>query len=66
MVRSSSHEADQLERFYLSHADPAMKVGNLHSLKPQLVVEEIESLEKPRDAIQIRASLNEPLTSAFA
>ena len=63
LARNAGTSVDQLERFYLSHADPAMKVGNLHSLKPQPVVEEFEVPDEPRGAIQIRASLDEP---AFA
>ena len=63
LARNAGTSVDQLERFYLSHADPAMKVGNLHSLKPQPVVEEVELSERRRCGIQIRASLDEPVFS---
>ena len=66
LARNAGTSIDQLERFYLSHADPAMKVGNLHSLRPQPVVEEVELPEMHRGGIQIRASLDELGTLAFA
>ncbi|MCL6684082.1 tyrosine-type recombinase/integrase [Sphingomonas alba] len=60
LAKNAGTSVDQLERFYLSHADPAMKVANLHSSKPQPVFQFIEPPEDPRGSIQIEASLSEP------
>lgn len=61
LSRNAGTGVDQLERFYLSHADPAMKVENLHSMKP--LREEIDDeplAEKPRSEINLEQALHEP------
>jgi len=61
LARNAGTGVDQLERFYLSHADPAMKVENLHSMKP--IPEEPDydlREEEPRSAINLEAALAEP------
>lgn len=61
LARNAGTSMEQLERFYLSHARPAMKVANLHSMKPRPPVEIVEEPEKPRSAINLRAALDEPV-----
>jgi integrase len=64
LAKNAGTSVGQLERFYLSHADPAMKVENLHSSKPKPVFEFIlpEKTERPGAPIQIGTSLLEPET----
>ena len=64
LARNAGTSVDQLERFYLSHADPAMKVENLHSMKPQPEVHFIEPPEEPRGAINLEWAANEPFVEA--
>ena len=66
LARNAGTSVDQLERFYLSHADPAMKVANLHSMKSQPKIEYVELPERPRSGIQLEAALEEPFTEALA
>lgn len=59
LARNAGTSVDQLERFYLSHADPAMKVENLHSLKP--VPKPVEHWPEFQEAqIDVRSGLLEP------
>jgi integrase len=60
LAKNAGTSVNQLERFYLSHADPAMKVENLHSSKPKPAFRFIDATEKPHVPIQIQASLSEP------
>lgn len=66
LARNAGTSVNQLERFYLSHADPAMKVENLHSSKPKPVFHFREPPEKPRVPIQIEAALSEPAFGPIA
>lgn len=66
LARNAGTRVDQLDRFYLSHAHPAMKVANLHSMKPKPPVEIVEEPEKPRSAINLKVSLEEPANEALA
>lgn len=68
LARNAGTSVDQFERFYLSHADPAMKVGNLQSYKPrrtpddtQEEVETTPELQSP-SAIQWAVAESEPET----
>jgi hypothetical protein len=58
LARNAGTSIDQLDRFYLSHAQPAMKVANLHSAKPKPA--RFEEQREPRRGIQLRASVDEP------
>ena len=61
LSKNAGTSLDQLDRFYLSHADPAMKVANLHSMKRRPEEPDEEPLEeRPRSAIQLHAALYEP------
>jgi hypothetical protein len=69
LARNAGTSVDQLERFYLSHTDPAMKVENLQSCKfpkPEaadgdLVEEAAPTLPKRSSSrILIEATLAEP------
>jgi hypothetical protein len=70
LARNAGTSVDQLERFYLSHADPAMKVENLHSsrLCSKVPDEELQKSEpRPTTAetsqvgrVKILATLSEP------
>ncbi|WP_395622162.1 hypothetical protein [Sphingomonas daechungensis] len=68
LARNAGTSVDQLERFYLSHADPAMKVENLHSykLKPaQVEEEESDFLAEPSHRIQLATSSSEPYQTSL-
>lgn len=60
LARNAGTSLPMLERFYCSHAQPAMKVANLHSMKPQPKIDYVEEPEKPRAAIQLEVALEEP------
>lgn len=62
LARNAGTSVDQLERFYLSHADPAMKVENLHSsrFKREADPDDDDQPERISRAINLRASLDEP------
>jgi len=67
LARNAGTSVDQLERFYLSHADPAMKVKNLHSYKMAAVeptkgvlVEETIAAERSNSRIRINHAIEEP------
>ena len=49
LARNAGTSVDQLERFYLSHADPAMKVANLQSYKPRRKPNDIEEVEEEEE-----------------
>ena len=67
LARNAGTSVGQLDRFYLSHAHAAMKVENLHSMKPRREIEPVEpQVEEPRGAIQLEAAIHEPVTEAFA
>jgi hypothetical protein len=66
LARNAGTSVGQLDRFYLSHAHAAMKVENLHSMKQRREVPVEPTDEKPRGAIQLEASVNEPFVEAFA
>jgi len=67
LARNAGTSVDQLERFYLSHADPAMKVENLHSYKLTAVepangvlVEETVASERSNSRVRIDYAVKEP------
>jgi integrase len=67
LARNVGTSVGQLDRFYLSHAHAAMKVENLHSMKPRREIHPIEpSKKEPRGAIQLEAALDEPFVGAPA
>jgi integrase len=67
LARNAGTSVGQLDRFYLSHAHAAMKVENLHSMKPRREVPTFEPPnEEPRSAIQLDASIHEPFVEAIA
>lgn len=59
LARNAGTSIDQLDRFYLSHARPAMMVANLHANKPKPAP--CDGSERRTRAIQLRASLDEPV-----
>lgn len=63
LSRNAGTGVDQLERFYLSHADAAMKVANLHERKPKPEVP-LYVWPEPTGKIDIRTGLDEPLCDA--
>lgn len=60
LARNAGTSLQMLERFYLSRALPAMKVANLHGLKPVDLSRFDQTVP-----IQIRVSLAEPETEPF-
>ena len=54
LSRNAGTGVDQLDRFYLSHADPAMKVESLHSVKrlPQ-EPDEVRPEAEPKGAFNL-------------
>lgn len=67
LSRNAGTGVDQLDRFYLSHADPAMKVENLRSMKRLPEEPDEEPLEeKPRGAINLEQALLEPFCEPVA
>jgi integrase len=74
LARNAGTSVDQLERFYLSHADPSMKVANLQSFKmssarqnaDELIVEEPVSHSTPISGVQIAAALAESSAVSLA
>lgn len=67
LARNAGTSVDQLERFYLSHADPAMKVENLHSMKQRPQAPDDEPLDEgQRGAINLEQAIHEPYCKPVA